>query len=113
MPQWRWLTAGASSPPDDRIRSPYPTSTYTYITVYRVPLLTLIWQSYVVLSRKIDAAIVELRNEMHHSFDRIDRRIDRMDHRIDGLDERLRGVEVQVATLAGPAPPVPVGTSDR
>ena len=93
---------------------------HIYITVYRVPLLTLIWQSYVliwqsyvVLSRKIDAAIVELRNEMHHSFDRIDRRIDRMDHRIDGLDERLRGVEVQVATLAGPAPPVPVGTSDR
>ena len=43
----------------------------------------------------------------------MNRRFDRMDHRIDGLDERLRGVEVQVATLAGPALPVPVGTSDR
>ncbi len=50
----------------------------------------------------IDVAIVELRNEMNHRFDR-------MDQRIDGLG----GVEVQVATLAGPAPPVPVGTSDR
>ena len=50
---------------------------------------------------------------MNRRFGRIDRRFDRMDHRIDGLDERLRGVEVQVAILAGPAPPVPVGTSDR
>ena len=50
---------------------------------------------------------------MNRRFGRIYRRFDRMDHRIDGLDERLRGVEVQVATLAGPAPPVPVGTSDR
>ena len=70
-------------------------------------------QSYVVLSCKIDVAIVELRNEMNHRFDMIDRRFDRMGQRIDGLDEGLRGVEVQVATLAGPAPPVPVGTSDR
>ena len=65
------------------------------------------------MSCKIDVAIVELRNEMNRRFGRIYRRFDRMDHRIDGLDERLRGVEVQVATLAGPAPPVPVGTSDR
>ena len=50
---------------------------------------------------------------MNRRFGRIYRRFDRMDHRIDGLDERLCGVEVQVATLAGPAPPVPVGTSDR
>ena len=50
---------------------------------------------------------------MNRRFGRIYRRFDRMDHRIDGLDERLRGVEVQVATLAGPALPVPVGTSDR
>ena len=83
--------------------------------VLYVALLGFIWQSHLVLSRKIDSSVAELRKEIRGAITELrgemaevrdDTRMLRTESNRsrEGFDERLRGVEHQTASLAGHLP---------